>query len=111
MARKTSTRSASSSKSPLTIKPYRPPAENTKLAAVPATRETAAYVRLAHPNRYGLYFTDKDAVNPWVEKDYTRWTITEWEGKFGKGVDSGDDRLRKWEFFGYTIPLYDDPKT
>jgi hypothetical protein len=80
------------------------------LAPVPATRETAAFVRLAHPQTYGLYYKE-DPVTPWVEHDYRRWTIVEWEGKFGKGVDSGDDVLRKWEFFGYTIPLYNDPKT
>jgi hypothetical protein len=79
-------------------------------APVPASRETAAFVRLAHPDKYGFYFNKHDAIVPWVEHGYTRWTILEWEGSFGAGVTSGED-TRKWEFFGYTIPLYFDTKT
>ena len=67
-------------------------------------------MRLAHPQAHGLYYNANDAITPWVAKGYTRWTISEWEGKFGAAVTSGEDQ-RKWDFFGYTIPLYDDHKT
>jgi hypothetical protein len=85
-------------------------------APVRATRETAAFVRLCHPTKYGFYFNKEDAINPWVERGYTRWTILEWEGSFGvafkaSGSDPEHDPERKWEFFGYTIPLYFDTKT
>lgn len=99
MAKNTNTRSGSSSTS-------RPTAN----LPLPATRQTAAYVRLAHPTRYGVYFKQDDAVNPWVERGYTRWIISEWEGKFGGGVNDGSDN-RKWDFFGFVIPLYDDNRT
>lgn len=75
---------------------------------MPATRDTAAFVRLAHPTEYGKYYNADDPINPWVERGYTRWTIAEWKGRFGAGTD---DDNRKWEFFGYTIPLYNDTKT
>jgi hypothetical protein len=80
------------------------------------TRANAAFARLCHPTRYGVYYNKDDAVNPWVEHGYTRWTIMEWEGLFGAafdqaGSDPTHDPERKWEFFGYTIPLYNDPKT
>jgi hypothetical protein len=67
-------------------------------------------VRLAHPTTYGLYYNKEDAITPWVAKGYTRWTITEWEASFGGAVDNGGD-VRKWDFFGYMIPLYDDTRT
>ena len=71
---------------------------------MPVSRANAAFVRLAHPLTYGLYFNKDDATNPWVRKGYTRWSISEWEGRFGKT----EPDTRKWEFFGYIIPLYDD---
>lgn len=82
----------------------------TEPAPLPTGRRGAAYVRLAHPLTYGLYFNKDDAIVPWTSKGYTRWSIAEWEGKFGAAVDSGEDQ-RKWDFFGYKIPLYDDTKT
>lgn len=85
---------------------------------IPTTREAAAYARLAHPTIFGLYYCQTDPINPWVERGYTRWPIAEWEGKYGNSVSTKtkgehylDQEGRKWEFFGYTIPLYDDPKT
>jgi len=99
------------------LKPYQPH-ENVLPMPVPATRRSAAYARLAHPTIFGLYFCQHDAINPWVERGYTRWPMAEWEGKFGNNVsikEEGSQYLdgegRKWEFFGYSIPLYDDPKT
>jgi len=79
-------------------------------AGLSVSRATCAFVRLAHPGTYGLYYNKHDAINPWVAKGYTRWPISEWEGTFGSAVDRGED-TRKWEFFGYSIPLYDDNKT
>jgi hypothetical protein len=78
------------------------------------SRETAAFVRLAHPDKYGFYYNKHDAIVPWVEQGYTRWTILDWEGTYGRQCapnSNVDSEGRKWEFFGYTIPLYFDTKT
>jgi len=77
---------------------------------MPVSRANAAYVRLAHPSSFGLYYNRNDPINPWVATGFTRWTMSEWEPVFGKNYDNGED-TRKWEFFGYTIPLYNDAKT
>lgn len=59
-------------------------------------------VRLAHPSKPGFYYYSN--ANDWVQRGYTRWSLKEWKAKFGSQNDEG----RKWEFFGYEIPLYDE---
>lgn len=61
-----------------------------------------AMVRLAHPSAPGQYYDSTKAT--WVSNGYTTWTAAEWQAKFGKQPLEG----RKWEQFGYLIPLYDD---
>lgn len=69
---------------------------------------THGLVRLAHPrNQNGLhrwYYCERSAS--WVssDQDYTRWTLAEWQKKFGNQDAEG----RHWEFFGELIPLYDE---
>lgn len=94
------------------ISPFRRQIEK---APIPVPRASAGFVRLCHPKIYGLYFNKEDATNPWVSKGYTRWTMKDWEGTFSntishkeQGAQYIDGDGRKWEFFGYTIPLYDD---
>jgi len=93
----------------LTISPLQREIEK---GPVPVSRADAAFVRLAHPHIYGLFYCNTDPINPWVKQGYTRWPIHIWEGMFGAQVQDGDDQEgRKWEFFGYVIPLYDDKTT
>lgn len=74
-------------------------------------------MRLCHPKVHELYYDSKTAE--WVAKGWTRWSMAEWEKKFSNdvsvkvpGVRYIDPEKRVWEFFGYTIPLYDaDEKT
>jgi len=82
---------------------------------IPLTQRQAGYVRLKHPTELGLYYSSKEAM--WVHEQCTVWTMEEWRGRFGRGIimTNGNDwsktlvdsEGRHWEFFGYTIPLYD----
>lgn len=68
----------------------------------PAADWGPGFVRLAHSTKPGMYYRSID--NQWVSVGYTRWSIREWKSKFGRQNDEG----RKWEIFGYEIPLYDE---
>lgn len=62
-----------------------------------------AMVRLAHPTERGKFYDASMAE--WTTGKYTVWTAAEWQRKFGHTLA---DENRKWEHFGYHIPLYDD---
>jgi hypothetical protein len=90
---------------------------STSRLPIPTTKKKAAFVRLyrdraGEPRRY--YNTDQAA---WVGKDepYRIWKLADWEGSFGYARAAKitekewvDPEGRRWEFFGYVIPLYDD---
>lgn len=49
---------------------------------------------------------------------YSVWSIEDWHARFGHGANTiffgkaaVDSNGRHWEFFGYTIPLYDEGDT
>jgi hypothetical protein len=67
---------------------------------------------MCHPNDDGTYY-DK-AIAGWNATGST-WTISEWSASFRYdaataviGTRWTDPEGRRWEFFGYTIPLYDE---
>jgi hypothetical protein len=77
----------------------------TSAAPVPMPKPNAAFVRLKHPRETGVYYCS--IRGEWVRKGWTVWKLKEWEAKFTDPDPDG----RKWEFFGYTIPLYfEDPE-
>lgn len=93
------------------------PSSKSRHLPIPTTERQAAFVRLkALRNDIALYYNQTKA--DYVEgSDYTVWTINEWKGRFGgqhltyaaDQRSAVDPEGRHWEFFGYIIPLYDDP--
>jgi hypothetical protein len=59
--------------------------------------------RMVHPTQPNTFYSS--AKGAWVKRGeglFTIWTNAEWRSRFG------GDHERKWESFGYRIPLYDD---
>ena len=78
----------------------------SKKAPVTVVHQTAM-VRVVHPETPGLYYRQgsKPGEPEWVARGYTTWTEAEWQKKFAPSA-TGD--RRRWEHYGYVIPLYDE---
>jgi hypothetical protein len=81
---------------------------------VPTTKPRAGFVRLKSKTAHVLYYS-KDKADYISGGDYTVWTIAEWKASFRyddaaafDGTEWQDPEGRLWEFFGYSIPLYDE---
>lgn len=83
---------------------------------ITTTQPNAAFVRMTNRKLGALSLFYSTEKAEWVIDGYTVWNIDTWNGSFGRqklvyspdGKSCVDSENRHWEFFGYTIPLYND---